>query len=289
MSRCTLEAFRFLWGDGARDMTVAAEWPTATEDGPDVGPSAREGLGSLVRRWMAASQELESRGGPAASVPDATSEGAPRATYSPPDQLDQLDLLDPEPLDRLDDLLEAPEATEAPPVLAPLPRRRRQALPRRRRQPQVARRLAVLIDAESMAVESAEALFRVLEGHGTVTVCRAYADWTSAESETWSSPLRRLGIQPRHHFAREGDHRSLVALTIDAVDLVRESAVDTVAIVGDLTSVHPLVMRLNSSGVRVLAFGTSRTPHDVRALCHEFVDLSSLQDRAPTPAGRHRA
>lgn len=77
-----------------------------------------------------------------------------------------------------------------------------------------------------------------------------------------------------------------MALTIDAVDLVRESAV---AIVGDLTSVHPLVMRLNSSGVRVLAFGTSRTPHDVRSLCHEFVDLSSLEDCAPTPGGRHRA
>ena len=112
------------------------------------------------------------------------------------------------------------------------------ALPRRRRPPpQSTRRLAVLIDAETTTAESAEALFDVLADQGTVSVCRAYADWTSPQAQGWwSAPLRRHGIQPYHQFGHDQDQRALVALTIDAVDLARESAVDVVVLVGDLVS-----------------------------------------------------
>lgn len=163
------------------------------------------------------------------------------------------------------------------------------ALPRRRiaTQVQQTRRLAVLIDAESTTAEWAGALFAELADRGQVSVCRAYADWTSpAARDWWSAPLRHHGIQPHHHFGHDHDQRSLVALTIDAVDLARDADVDMVAIVGDLTSMHPLVVRLNAAGVQVLAFGTTDTPDDVRAQCHEFVDLTSLTDPG---RGRHRA
>ena len=163
------------------------------------------------------------------------------------------------------------------------------ALTRRRREPppRPARRLAVLIDAEATTAESADALFDVLAELGTVRVCRAYADWTSPEARGWwSSTLRQHGIQPYHHFGHDRDQRSLLALTIDAVDLARESAVDAVVLVGDLVSVHPLVERLNASGLQVLAFGTTSTPDDVKALCQEFVDLSSP---GHVGAGKHRA
>lgn len=176
------------------------------------------------------------------------------------------------------------------PVVTHLPRPEPVALPRRRRQPQPRpeRRLAVLIDAEATTAESADALFDVLAEQGTVSVCRAYADWTSPEARGWwSSTLRQHGIRPYHHFSHDHDQRALVALTIDAVDLARESAVDAVVLVGDLVSVHPLVERLNASGLQVLAFGTTSTPDDVKVLCQEFVDLSSLGGLVT--AGRHRA
>ncbi|WP_157953164.1 MULTISPECIES: NYN domain-containing protein [Nocardioides] len=178
------------------------------------------------------------------------------------------------------------EAVERQAVAPLVPR---PALPRRHRQPQArsSRRLAVLIDAASTTADYADALFAVLADHGTVSVCRAYADWTAPEAgDWWSAPLRQHGIQPHHHFGHDGDQRGLVALTVDAMDLARESAVDTVVIVGDLTSMHPLVARLNATGLKVLAFGTTDTPDDVRALSHEFVDLTSM---ATPGSGRHRA
>jgi len=272
-----------------RTMIRAGEWPSATqlrgvgldrndgvgrdlpqqraaiEDDP-VATGADVSLAALVRQWLTTSEAVERQTRPGGD------ESPLRPRWTPPVE----DLPDNE-----DDLA---------PVVKHLPTREPVALPRRRRQPQPrpARRLAVLIDAEATTAESADALFDVLGDQGTVSVCRAYADWTSPEARGWwSSTLRQHGIQPYHHFGHDHDQRALVALTIDAVDLARESAVDAVVIVGDLVSLHPLVVRLNASGLQVLAFGTTSTPDDVRALCEEFVDLSSLGSL--DTVGRHRA
>jgi hypothetical protein len=162
------------------------------------------------------------------------------------------------------------------------------ALPRRGdRHDSPARRLAVLIDASTTPPAHADALFELLADAGRITVCRAYADWTAPTSQAWRSRLRAHGIQPQHHFSSQGDQRAMVAMTVEAVDLARESAVDAVAVVGDLGSAHPLVARLNASGVAVLGLGPSHTPYDVRALCEEFIDLSFLD--VHRSRGRHRA
>lgn len=162
------------------------------------------------------------------------------------------------------------------------------ALPRREDRPvPPQRRLAVLIDATTTSWARADALFDLLGDAGRITVCRAYADWTAPTSQAWRSMLRPHGIQPHHHFSAEGDQRAMVAMTVDAVDLARESAVDAVAVVGDLGSAYPLVARLNASGLSVLGLGPSHTPYDVRAMCEEFIDLAFLD--AHRSRARHRA
>lgn len=239
----------------------------ASEDDP-VATDADVSLAALVRQWLTTSEAVERQAGPGGD----DSPLPPR--WTPPVEV----------------LPDNEGGGPAAPVVAHFPSPEPVALPRRRRQPppRPARRLAVLIDAGSTAAESADALFGVLEEQGTVSVCRAYADWTSPEARAWwSSTLRQHGIRPYHHFGHDHDQRALVALTIDAVDLARESAVDAVVLVGDLVSVHPLVERLNASGLQVLAFGTTSTPDDVKALCQEFVDLTSLGNL--DTAGRHRA
>lgn len=216
-------------------------------------------LGALVRQWMRTSEAVRRQSRPAGD------DSPLLPTWTPPKE---------------DPLVSAGSLTT---VATP-------ALPRRRRQPvaRPTRRLAVLIDAKTTAADSAEGLFDALADQGTVSVCRAYGDWTSPKSrEWWPAPLRQHGIQPHHHFSQLEDHRSLVALAIDAVDLARESAVDVVVLVGDLVSLHPLIVRLNASGLQVIAFGTTPTPHDVRTLCHEFVDLSG--DIDIDQFGKHRA
>lgn len=309
-------------------MTTVAEWSETTECGPsgpitnddytsdwpehaetvvEGMPAAAQGadeqfsLTALVRQWLTMKQDVEEQAGPGGqATEEATVEPTVETTWTIP-LADLPDLASHAPVlslltheDRSEpvepmELVEPREPVSG--AAEPLPVRPSGALPRRRRQPRARRtgRLAVLIDAETTTADSVDRLFDTLAGRGSVRVCRAYGDWTSPESRRWSSPLRKYGIQPHHQFGTARDQRALLALTIDAVDLARESAVDVVALVGDLTSVHPLVLRLNAAGIQVLAFGTEQTPYDVRALCHEFVVLSSLGEASRVRGGRHRA
>lgn len=241
-------------GDGATRMT-STQYSNDTETVRARGDVGDGSLSVLVRQWLNTTEALERQSRPEGD------DSPLRPTWTPPRE----------------DPLQTAETLPRP-------------LPRRRRQPalQPTRRLAVLIDAGSTSAESADSLFEALSDQGTVIVCRAYADWTAPDArDWWSAPLRQHAIQPYHHFGDEEDQRALVALTIDAVDLANASAVDTLVVVGDLASLHPLITRLNSSGVQVIAFGTTPTPRDVRELCHEFVDLSGKLDTDNT--GKHRA
>jgi hypothetical protein len=150
-------------------------------------------------------------------------------------------------------------------------------------------RLAVLIDAQTTTPNDVAALFGALPGYGAVIVCRAYADWTNRDLRPWFTQLRQHDIQPVHHFATDQCDRTLVALTVDAVDLTRDSAVDVMVMVGDLGPALPLVNRLHAAGIRVLAVGPARTPHDFEAVCDEYIDLATLADAPSFAAGRHRA
>ncbi len=261
------------------------------DDAPPPGVESKVSLGALVRRWLSTYQDVESQ--------RHASDEEPSPTRSP-GEVSSAPLVAPVP----DPARVAPESVavypdvdrdpapdsqgaDVPPVAVPRP-----LLPHRRRgrtQPQLARRLAVLIDARMIPPDRMTDLFDVLADHGTVNVSRAYGDWTAPDAQEWMPQLRQHGVQPCHQFAQEADHRSLVAMTIDAVDLSREAAVDVVAVVGDLTSAYPLVQRLNAAGVAVLAFGATDTPDDVRGLCEQFTDLALLGGPRTVTAGRHRA
>ena len=85
--------------------------------------------------------------------------------------------------------------------------------------------------------KTADGLLEVLAGRGRSNGCRGYADWTRPEMNGWLGLLRRHGIQPVHHFLEEGVERygeqALVSMSVDAVDLARDLAIDVVVIVGN--------------------------------------------------------
>ncbi len=222
-----------------------------------VSDSTQDGeLTTLIRRWLAAGTRSPDR---------VRREG----TQRPAPQSDGVSA-------------EAVRAAGPTPGSPPLPQRGKAD------QTEQAHRVALLIDARRVSADAAAALLARLAERGSVNVCRAYADWSRAELADWAGRMRKEGLHSFHHFA-EDDDQALVAMTIDAVDIAREAAVDEVVIAGDLTSALPLVHRLHAAGVRVVAVGAAHTPHDVRAACHEFIDTSSIAGDRPLVEGRHRA
>lgn len=152
-------------------------------------------------------------------------------------------------------------------------------------------RLGVLIHAETVAPESWAPLSRLLGERGDVTVVHAHADWSAPEVTGWLPVLRRYGIQLRHQFrARSSQDPALVALTIDALELVSTADLDGVALVGDVASALPLIHRLREAALDVIVAGPSATPLDIRGASSDFIDLRTLEDNVtPILAGRHRA
>jgi len=124
-----------------------------------------------------------------------------------------------------------------------------------------AERPALLIDADGV---SSDRLPHVMEAvraaYGRPLICRAYADWTKPELRAWFAQLRHLGIQPMQNFDTRDHSRSLVALAIDALDLVDHYAVTCAVLVGDIGAALPLVTRLKATGVKVAVIGPPATP-----------------------------
>lgn len=250
-------------------MTNVVEPRAATADGDD------NELATLVRRWVGARRGGALRVAPAQKAPDV------QAPVEAPDVTER-----PVPVPAATALgATAPDVTERP---APVPAAR--VLPRRPVADEVVqvRRVAVLIDARRITADAAAGLLDRLPGRGSVTVCRAYADWSRSDLGSWVEHLRRQGLHSFHQLAGD-DEQARVALALDAVDIAREASVDEVVLAGDMTSMLPLLHRLHAAGVRVVVVGPGHTPHDVRAACDEFVDEDSLVGEPAAPAGRHRA
>ncbi|MCW2736386.1 NYN domain-containing protein [Nocardioides sp.] len=235
-------------------------------------------LTTLIRRWMAAGTKVQERVRRDSALRPAPEpvEAEPAEPVEPAETADVDAPTEPEPEDgRADE----PETAALVPAL---PRRSTGA------DAEQVHRVALLIDARRVPADVATALLARMGERGSVNICRAYADWSRSDLGDWVTQLRREGLHSFHHFS-DDDDQALVAMTIDAVDIARDAAVDEVVIAGDLTSALPLVHRLHAAGVRVVVVGPGHTPHDVRAACHEFIDTASVDGAPAVPAGRHRA
>lgn len=153
-------------------------------------------------------------------------------------------------------------------------------------------RPALLIDADHVTSDQLPHLLETVRAAygGRPIIRRAYADWTRPELASWFAPLRQHGVQPIHNFDTHEHRRSLAALTLEALDIVENSAVTCVVLVGDLGAALPLLTRLKAKGVKVAVIGPASNPDDVRRAVDDFLDIASLNETAATRArGRHRA
>lgn len=267
----------------------AAYEDDGTDDGTADASRNESELASLVRRWMQAGSRGR-RDGVLRLAPEPREEHVDELEIELEVAAEIAPEIEPEVvLDEPAGLIEAGESLpEVPIEVSTL---RAPALPHRptAEETEHATRLGVLIDARRVSEEIAATLLARLGDRGAVNVCRAYADWTRSDLGSWVGRMRQEGLHSFHQFA-DDDDQALVAMSIDAVDIAREAAVDEIVIAGDLTSMLPLVHRLHAAGVRVVLVGPGHTPHDVRGACDEFLLAESLAgEQQPVPAGRHRA
>jgi uncharacterized protein (TIGR00288 family) len=138
-------------------------------------------------------------------------------------------------------------------------------------------RLAVLIDADNTSARLIKEMFEELAGYGTITVKRAYGDWTNPHLNGWREVLLGNAISPQQQFAYTyGKNATDSALIIDAMDLLYSGNVDGFAIVSSDSDFTPLATRLRESGKRVIGVGQRKTPKAFVEACERFLFLEVL-------------
>ena len=143
--------------------------------------------------------------------------------------------------------------------------------------PDESTRLAVLIDADNTSAKLIVEMFEELAGYGTITVRRAYGDWTNPHLAGWREVLLGHAISPQQQFAYTyGKNATDSALIIDAMDLLYSGNVDGFAIVSSDSDFTPLATRLRESGKRVIGVGRRKTPKAFVEACERFVFLEVL-------------
>jgi uncharacterized LabA/DUF88 family protein len=138
-------------------------------------------------------------------------------------------------------------------------------------------RLAVLIDADNTSPKLIKEMFEELASYGTITVKRAYGDWTNQHLGGWRDVLLANAISPQQQFAYTyGKNATDSALIIDAMDLMYSGNVAGFAIVSSDSDFTPLATRLRESGMRVIGVGQRKTPKAFVEACEKFVFLEVL-------------
>ncbi len=109
-------------------------------------------------------------------------------------------------------------------------------------------------------------MFDELASYGTLTVKRAYGDWTQQQLNGWKGELntstrsRRCSSSP----TPAGKNSTDSALIIDAMDLLYAGNVDGFVIVSSDADFTRLATRLRESGKTVYGLGQRKTPKAFR-------------------------
>ena len=150
-------------------------------------------------------------------------------------------------------------------------------------------RLAVLIDADNTSAKLVKDMFEELASYGTITVKRAYGDWTNPRLSGWREQLLGNAISPQQQFAYTvGKNATDSALIIDAMDLLYSGNVEGFAIVSSDSDFTPLATRLRESGRRVIGVGQRKTPKAFVEACEKFVYVEVLGAADRVAAGATR-
>jgi uncharacterized protein (TIGR00288 family) len=138
-------------------------------------------------------------------------------------------------------------------------------------------RLAVLIDADNTSAKVVTEMLEELASYGTLTVKRAYGDWSDDHLKRWREVSLANAISPQQQFAyTAGKNATDSALIIDAMDLLYSGNVDGFAIVSSDSDFTPLATRLREAGKRVIGVGGRKTPKAFVEACERFLFVEVL-------------
>lgn len=148
-------------------------------------------------------------------------------------------------------------------------------------------RLCVLIDADNVPANYAEAIFEEIAALGEASVRRIYGDWSAMRLNAWAKKVAALGLVADQQFSNtKGKNASDIGLVISAMDFLHSGLFDGFVLVSSDSDFTRLAARIREQGLDVYGIGEKKTPEAFRMACKRFIYVENLGSDEPAPAPR---
>ncbi len=141
------------------------------------------------------------------------------------------------------------------------------------------RRIAMLIDADNAQYSLLKEMIEETSRYGTITLRRAYGDFTTQNLANWREPMLNHAIRPVQQWRFTiGKNATDGAMIIDAMDILATEKVQGFCIVSSDSDFTSLCTRVRESGLFVMGIGRKQTPNSFIQACEVFVAVENLVD-----------
>ncbi|MCE6952453.1 NYN domain-containing protein [Cereibacter sphaeroides] len=148
-------------------------------------------------------------------------------------------------------------------------------------------RLCVLIDADNVPANYAEAIFEEIAALGEASVRRIYGDWSAMRLNAWAKKVAALGLVADQQFSNtKGKNASDIGLVISAMDFLHSGLFDGFVLVSSDSDFTRLAARIREQGLDVYGIGEKKTPEAFRMACKRFIYVENLGGDEPAPVAR---
>lgn len=138
-------------------------------------------------------------------------------------------------------------------------------------------RLCVLIDADNVPAQYAEAIFEEIASLGEASVRRIYGDWSATRLNAWARKVAALGLVADQQFSNtRGKNASDIGLVIAAMDFLHSRLFDGFVLVSSDSDFTRLAARIREQGLDVFGIGEQKTPEAFRMACKRFIYVENL-------------
>jgi len=143
--------------------------------------------------------------------------------------------------------------------------------------------IALFIDCDNISHRSIEGIINELSKYGIVNIRQAYGNWTKDNLKNWEDKLLEFAIKPIQQFDYSKNKNATdILMTIDAIDLLHSKNIDAFAFATSDSDFTPVVMRVQTEGIKVFGFGEKKTPKPFMAACSQFIFTEKLMARTST-------
>lgn len=129
--------------------------------------------------------------------------------------------------------------------------------------------LAVLIDAENIPATLFAPLQREVIRLGSPIAWQLHGDFFTWPQPGWQAVAERENIEIRHQ-PQAGKNSADIAMTIAAMDLMREGVVRGICLVSSDSDFAPLARRIRAANLSAHGFGEAKTREGFRRACSTF-------------------